>query len=28
LDDLIVGAYKADPNSRTDAGSSYVIFGQ
>ncbi len=28
LDDLIVGAYKADPNSRTDAGSSYVIFGK
>jgi hypothetical protein len=26
LDDLIVCAYKADPNIRTDACSSYVIF--
>ncbi|HVZ00519.1 MAG TPA: hypothetical protein VHA35_13510, partial [Dongiaceae bacterium] len=25
--DLIVGAYTADPNGVTDAGSSYVIFG-
>jgi Ca2+-binding RTX toxin-like protein len=25
--DLIVGAYLADPNGHTDAGSSYVIFG-
>jgi hypothetical protein len=28
LDDLIVGAYKADPNSITEAGKSYVIFGK
>jgi hypothetical protein len=28
LDDLIVGAYKADPNSRKNAGKSYVIFGK
>jgi hypothetical protein len=27
LDDLIIGAYKADPNSRTSAGESYVVFG-
>lgn len=26
-DDLIVGAYSADPTSRTDAGKSYVVFG-
>lgn len=26
-DDLIVGAYAADPTSRTDAGKSYVVFG-
>jgi hypothetical protein len=25
LDDLIVGAYKADPNSRTDAGSEVPL---
>jgi hypothetical protein len=27
LDDLIIGAYKADPGSEVDAGKSYVIFG-
>jgi hypothetical protein len=27
LDDLIVGAFKADPNGNTEAGSSYVVFG-
>ena len=26
-DDLILGAYKADPNGRTNAGTAYVIFG-
>ncbi|MCO4091568.1 MAG: hypothetical protein HEQ34_06395, partial [Sphingorhabdus sp.] len=26
-DDLIVGALNADPNGRTDAGASYVVFG-
>jgi hypothetical protein len=26
LDDLIIGAYKADPGSEVDAGKSYVIF--
>ena len=28
LDDLIVGAYAADPSSKTNAGRSYVIFGK
>jgi len=28
LDDLIVGAYKSDPASGTDAGRSYVVFGK
>jgi len=28
VDDLIVGAYYADPNDNTSAGSSYVVFGQ
>jgi hypothetical protein len=28
LADLIVGAYKSDPPSLTDAGRSYVVFGQ
>ncbi|MCF6287636.1 MAG: integrin alpha [Proteobacteria bacterium] len=28
IDDLIIGAYLADPNDNKDAGSSYVIFGQ
>ena len=27
LDDLIIGAYRADPNGRETAGESYVIFG-
>ncbi|OJA03775.1 integrin alpha, partial [Bathymodiolus thermophilus thioautotrophic gill symbiont] len=28
LDDLIVGAYKADPASKSKAGKSYVVFGK
>jgi hypothetical protein len=28
LADLIVGAYRSDPSGRTNAGRSYVIFGQ
>ncbi|CAB5505060.1 hypothetical protein formerly called flagellar hook-length control protein FliK, partial [Bathymodiolus thermophilus thioautotrophic gill symbiont] len=28
LDDLIVGAYRADPNSKDKAGKSYVVFGK
>jgi hypothetical protein len=28
LDDLIVGAYRADPNGVIDAGASYVVFGK
>ena len=28
LADLIVGAQTADPNGKTDAGSSYVVFGK
>lgn len=28
LDDIIIGADKADPNGNTDAGESYVIFGK
>src|SRR5688572_22556458 len=28
LDDLIVGAYRSDPNGLGDAGRSYVIFGR
>ena len=28
LDDLIIGAYLADPNGTVMAGSSYVVFGQ
>jgi hypothetical protein len=28
LDDLIVGAHKADSNGKTDSGKSYVIFGK
>jgi hypothetical protein len=27
LDDLIVGAYSADPSGKSSAGRSYVIFG-
>jgi hypothetical protein len=27
LDDLIIGAYAADPNGITNAGQSYVVFG-
>jgi hypothetical protein len=27
LDDLIVGAYTADPSSGANAGKSYVVFG-
>jgi hypothetical protein len=28
LDDLIVGASQADPNGKSNAGKSYVIFGK
>ena len=28
IDDLIIGAFRADPNGNTDAGESYVVFGQ
>jgi hypothetical protein len=28
IDDLIVGAFRADPAGNTDAGSSYVVFGR
>jgi hypothetical protein len=28
LDDLIVGARKADPSGKSSAGKSYVIFGK
>ncbi|MBA5249546.1 MAG: hypothetical protein FE834_08505, partial [Gammaproteobacteria bacterium] len=28
LDDLIIGAYRADPSDRSSAGKSYVIFGK
>src|SRR4028118_1412620 len=27
IDDLIIGAFRADPNGITDAGRSYVVFG-
>ncbi|NBC34352.1 MAG: hypothetical protein GVY13_16870 [Alphaproteobacteria bacterium] len=27
LDDIIIGAYRADPGDRDDAGQSYVVFG-
>lgn len=27
IDDLIIGAFAADPNTTTDAGRSYVLFG-
>ncbi|MDZ8134730.1 MAG: hypothetical protein RM049_05420 [Nostoc sp. DedQUE04] len=28
IDDLIIGAYSADPNGKYDAGQSYVVFGR
>jgi hypothetical protein len=28
LDDLIVGAYQADPSGKSSAGKSYVVFGK
>jgi hypothetical protein len=28
LDDLIVGAWTADPSGKSDAGKSYVVFGK
>ncbi|CAB5503063.1 RTX toxins and related Ca2+-binding proteins, partial [Bathymodiolus thermophilus thioautotrophic gill symbiont] len=28
LDDLIVGAYQADPDNKSDAGKSYIVFGK
>jgi len=28
LDDLIIGAYRADPSGNGEAGSSYVVFGK
>jgi Ca2+-binding RTX toxin-like protein len=28
IDDLIIGAFGADPNGQLDAGSSYVVFGR
>jgi hypothetical protein len=28
LDDLIVGAWSADPNSKLNAGKSYIVFGK
>jgi hypothetical protein len=28
LDDLIVGAYQANPSGKPNAGKSYVIFGK
>jgi hypothetical protein len=28
LDDLIVGAYYADPSDKSNAGKSYVVFGK
>ncbi|WP_036532915.1 integrin alpha, partial [Neosynechococcus sphagnicola] len=27
IDDLIIGAVRADPNGKTNAGQSYVVFG-
>ncbi len=27
LDDLLIGAYRADPNGHLDAGESYVVYG-
>ncbi|WP_338462174.1 hypothetical protein VZH09_01340 [Synechococcus elongatus IITB7] len=28
IDDLIIGAYRADPNGNSSAGQSYVVFGK
>jgi hypothetical protein len=28
LDDLIVGAYSADPSNKSNAGKSYAVFGK
>ena len=28
MDDLIIGAFRADPNNILNAGNSYVVFGQ
>ncbi|MDZ7750539.1 MAG: Ig-like domain-containing protein [Gammaproteobacteria bacterium] len=28
IDDLLIGAYRADPNGTSDAGESYVVFGR
>ncbi len=28
IDDLLIGAYGADPNGNSSAGSSYVVFGK
>jgi hypothetical protein len=28
VDDLIIGAYGADPGGRSYAGASYVVFGR
>jgi hypothetical protein len=28
LDDLIVGAFNADPSGKSNAGKSYVVFGK
>ncbi|MBD2533715.1 FG-GAP repeat protein [Nostoc flagelliforme FACHB-838] len=27
IDDLVIGAYNADPNGNSDAGQSYIVFG-
>ncbi|MFV9950849.1 MAG: hypothetical protein AB8V23_01020 [Candidatus Midichloria sp.] len=26
-DDIIIGAWSADPGSRSDAGQAYIVFG-
>jgi hypothetical protein len=28
LDDLIIGAYGADPSGKSSAGKSYIVFGK
>ena len=28
IDDFIIGAHEADPNSRSGSGAAYVIFGR